>query len=182
MSYHEPESDLAPNRLFLNRSVSSDEFTKSLLRETNESFKDWLGNDGSTPADSSLRSAPAYTPKEPREISFEGTLRVDGYLAGVVRSPEGTLVLSDAGEIDGNVIVKVARIYGCVRGDIRAATKVELGSDSRVIGDIETLELSIQPGAVFEGRCALLPAPKKSPKAAEPTAEDQPDNSAGTAS
>jgi cytoskeletal protein CcmA (bactofilin family) len=52
-----------------------------------------------------------------------------------------------------------------VRGDIHATGKVELGSTSRVIGDIETPELAIQPGAVFEGRCAFPPS----------TRADQPD-------
>lgn len=150
MPYSETESDVAATESFMSGSVNPDEFSHGLLRETSESFEDWLGD---------LHASPVYTP---REINFEGTLRVDGYMAGVVRSAQGTLIVSEAGEIDGDVFVDVAMIQGCVRGDMRAATKVEIGSAGRVIGDIETLELMIQPGATFEGRCALLPRPKES--------------------
>ena len=89
----------------------------------------------------------------PREIAFEGTLRINGYVAGVVRSHEGDLIVDATGEVDADIFVNYAKIYGCVRGDIRATEKVELGGSARVVGDIETLALSIQPGAVFEGRC-----------------------------
>lgn len=160
MPYGETESDMAATESLLSGSVNSDEFSRGLLRETSDSFEDWLGD--LHPQSSDQTNTPVYTPREPREINFEGTLRVDGYMAGVVRSEQGTLMITEAGEIDGDVVVAVAMIHGCVRGDIRAANKVELGSAGRVIGDIETLELMIQPGAMFEGRCALLPTPRKS--------------------
>lgn len=162
MPYSETESDVAATESFMSGSVNPDEFSRGLLRETSESFEDWLGDLHASQSPDQAH-IPVYTP---REISFEGTLRVDGYMAGVVRSAQGTLIISEAGEVDGDVFVDVAMIQGCVRGDIRAATKVELGSAGRVIGDIETLELVIQPGAMFEGRCALLPRPKKSADAA----------------
>jgi cytoskeletal protein CcmA (bactofilin family) len=102
-----------------------------------------------------------YQPEQPREIRFEGTLSVDGYLAGRVCSAEGTLITTAGGEIDANVTVNVAIIYGKVRGDIKAHSRVELGSTARVIGDIETPSLSLHPGAVFQGRCTFLPDPQE---------------------
>ena len=50
-----------------------------------------------------------------------------------------------------------ATINGLVRGSIRATESVELTSSARVIGNIETTALSIQPGAIFEGQCRFLP-------------------------
>ena len=91
-----------------------------------------------------------------REIGFEGSLRVDGYMAGLIRSGDGRLIVNGGGVIDGDVSVKEALINGTVRGEIRATARVELGSSARVIGDIETPELFIQPGAVFEGRCTFV--------------------------
>lgn len=98
------------------------------------------------------RSAVATVP-EPREITFEGTLRINGYVAGMIRSSNGNLIVDAGGEVDADIAVHHATIYGCVRGDIHAKEKVELGGSARVIGDIETVALSIEPGAVFEGRC-----------------------------
>lgn len=96
---------------------------------------------------------------EPREITFEGTLRINGYAAGVIRSSEGSLIVDADGEVDADISVHDATIHGCVRGDIRAKQKVELGGSARVVGDIETVALSIEPGAVFEGRCIFVQAP-----------------------
>ena len=87
------------------------------------------------------------------QINFEGTLRVDGYMAGVICSDAGTLILDQNGEIDGDIVVPVAIIRGRLRGDIRASERVTLEPAARVIGDIETLELLVHPGAEFEGRC-----------------------------
>ena len=47
-------------------------------------------------------------------------------------------------------------IEGDVRGDIHATERVEIGNHASVIGNIEAGIISIQPGAVFEGRCVFL--------------------------
>jgi cytoskeletal protein CcmA (bactofilin family) len=112
-----------------------------LLRETNLSFREWL--------------APLSEPLQ--DIVFEGTLHVGAYMAGTIRSGAGTLVLMAVGTIDGDVFVREAIIHGTVRGDIHGIDRVELGSPARVIGDIETAQLQIQPGATFQGRCAFTP-------------------------
>src|SRR5262245_11365614 len=104
-----------------------------LLRETNLSFREWLAA-GSEPA---------------REIAFEGTLRVDAYIAGQIHSDDGKLILGAGGTVDGDLFVREALIDGTVRGDIHGTDRVELGSSSRVIGDIETAQLLIKPGATF---------------------------------
>jgi cytoskeletal protein CcmA (bactofilin family) len=110
-----------------------------LLRETNLSFRQW----------SSQSSQPA------KEIAFEGTLRVDAYMAGTIHSADGKLILNAGGTIDGDIFVREALVNGTVRGDIQGTERVELGSSARVIGDIETAQLHIQPGATFQGRCAF---------------------------
>jgi cytoskeletal protein CcmA (bactofilin family) len=86
----------------------------------------------------------------------------------MICSDAGTLILDQNGEIDGDIVVSVAIIRGRLRGDIRASERVELESDARVIGDIETLELLVQPGAEFEGRCQFL----ETAVDPEPTTED----------
>ncbi len=89
----------------------------------------------------------------PCEMSFNGTLHIDGYFTGNVRSAQGTLVLEQAGEIDTDIEVGVAVIHGTVVGDIKARRRIELGSAARVIGDLYTPALTVEPGAIFEGKC-----------------------------
>ena len=174
MSLSNTEPDVIADKSFLSKTAGNDSPEFNLLSETNQSFQDWL-EDLNTSQASSVDSAQYNAaPKASREIVFEGALAVEGYLAGVVCSPDGTLILGERGEIDGDIRVKVAIVHGLVRGDIHATGKVELGSTSRVIGDIETPELAIQPGAVFEGRCAFPPSAQGN----QPTAANaQPDQS-----
>ena len=90
------------------------------------------------------------------EATFKGMLRVDGHLSGRVSSHEGTLIVSNNGQLDANVEVAVAQIYGNVNGDIIANKRVELGRAARVSGNIQTPALVIEQGAIFEGNCRML--------------------------
>jgi cytoskeletal protein CcmA (bactofilin family) len=124
------------------------EFADS-LPDTSPYFEAWLD---------SLRP-PAKSTDSP--FNFEGALTIDCYVTGVVRSQTGTLIISETAELQANIFVATAIVHGLVRGDIRATERVELTSQARVIGNIETPALSIQPGAMFEGQCHFLAPPTK---------------------
>ena len=89
------------------------------------------------------------------EANFKGMLRVDGHLSGRVSSQDGTLIVSSGGQVDANVDVSVAQIYGTVNGDIIATKRIELGRVARVTGNIQTPALVIEQGAIFEGSCRM---------------------------
>jgi cytoskeletal protein CcmA (bactofilin family) len=141
--------------------LSPEDSRAGLARDPNESLEDLLHvsdtsrNETDHPA---IEPSTVAAPPQPREIAFEGVLRINGYAAGLIRSNEGSLIVDADGEIDADISVHDATIYGCVRGDIHAKRKVELRGSARVIGDIETVALSIEPGAVFEGRCIFVQA------------------------
>ena len=102
---------------------------------------------------------PAPTSEKPSsldEFRFEGTLRIDCFVAGRIRSATGTLIIAETGRAEADISVAVAIIEGDVRGDIHATERVEIGNHASVIGNIEAGIISIQPGAVFEGRCIFL--------------------------
>ena len=89
------------------------------------------------------------------EANFKGMLRVDGTLSGRVSSADGTLIVSTGGQVDANVEVSVAQIYGTVNGDITATKRIELGRVAKVTGNIQTPALIIEQGAIFEGSCRM---------------------------
>ena len=138
----------------LNDSSSTREFANSLPNPT-PYFEAWL---------KSLK--PSAKPRNDlapiSEFRFEGTLRIDCYVAGVVRSQTGTLIAGETAEVYADIYVATAIIDGLLRGDIHATERVELRSNARVSGNIETPALAIQPGAVFEGRSSFGPATKQS--------------------
>lgn len=89
------------------------------------------------------------------EITFSGTLRVDGSLSGLVRSEDGTLIVNTGGQVDADIEVAVAVIRGTVNGDITAARLLEIHRTAKVTGDIQTSVLVIEQGASFEGNCRM---------------------------
>jgi cytoskeletal protein CcmA (bactofilin family) len=89
------------------------------------------------------------------EITFSGTLRVDGRLSGLIISEDGTLIVSTGGQVDADIEVAAAVIRGTVNGDITAARQLEIHRSARVTGDIQTPTLLIEQGAVFEGSCRM---------------------------
>ncbi len=90
------------------------------------------------------------------EASFKGMLRVDGHLSGRITSEDGTLIVSTNGQVDANVEVAVAQIYGTVNGDITATKRIEMGRVAKVNGNILTPSLVIENGALFEGSCRMV--------------------------
>lgn len=92
------------------------------------------------------------------ETNFQSMLRVDGHLTGKVNSENGTLVIGTDGRVDADIEVSSAVVNGTVNGDITASEKVELGRASKVVGNITTPQVVIEPGAIFEGSCHMLKA------------------------
>ena len=63
------------------------------------------------------------------DIDFNGGLRVDGKIKGNVRasgSGETSLVVSESGQVEGNVDVTNVVINGVVNGNVNSSGKVEL--------------------------------------------------------
>jgi cytoskeletal protein CcmA (bactofilin family) len=133
------------------------------LPDTSSYFEAWLKDLNQPELHKDLApQAPAVdTEHAAGEFRFEGTLQVDGYAKGRIYSLTGTLILGEAAELQSNIVVATAIINGCLFGDIHATERVELLSHARVIGNIESPALAIQPGAIFEGECHYLPSPVK---------------------
>ena len=89
------------------------------------------------------------------QATFTGMLRIDGNMSGSVNSQNGTVIIGTGGQVDANLNVAVAIIYGTVNGDITASKRIELGRTSRVLGNIQTPSLVMEQGAIFEGMCLM---------------------------
>ena len=89
------------------------------------------------------------------EVTFKTSLRVDGNFSGQVNSPNGTLVVSMGARITDAVIkVQVAKINGTVEGQVDADELV-MGCTANITGDVSVRKLTIEEGAVFNGRCQI---------------------------
>lgn len=86
-------------------------------------------------------------------ISSTGIL-IDGEIMGNV-SCSGYVKIGSSGKIKGNLVCVNADIEGSLDGELTIEGLLILRSTARIKGDIETLKLSIEEGAFFEGACVM---------------------------
>ena len=89
------------------------------------------------------------------DIRSDGDFRVDGTLNGSIHS-NGKIVVGVSGSIEGDITCQNADISGQVKATIRVKELLSLKSTSKVLGDIYTNKLAIEPGAKFTGTCNML--------------------------
>ncbi len=89
------------------------------------------------------------------DITASGDFRLDGTLEGNIQL-NGKLVIGDSGVVNGNVLCQNANIIGTVNGNLSVKELLSLHATARVKGDILINKLSIEPGAVFSGKCRMI--------------------------
>lgn len=88
------------------------------------------------------------------DIKSGGDIRIDGSLTGNLNT-KGKIVIGVTGRVNGEVICKNSEVSGCVEGKISVSQLLILKASSRILGDIATVKLSIEPGAKFSGNCKM---------------------------
>jgi len=88
------------------------------------------------------------------EISFSGSMRIDGVIEGSINS-DASLIVGPSGTVDAEVNVRKVIINGEFRGILRATERVEIHKEGKVFGDIYSPCLIIEAGATFEGCCNM---------------------------
>lgn len=94
------------------------------------------------------------------DITATGDFRLDGTLEGNIQL-NGKLVVGDTGVVNGNILCMNANIIGTVNGNLSVKELLSLHATARVKGDILINKLSIEPGAVFTGKCCMLDEVRK---------------------
>ena len=89
------------------------------------------------------------------DVTSTGDFRLDGTLEGNIQL-NGKLVVGDTGIVNGNILCMNANIIGTVNGNLSVKELLSLHATARVKGDILINKLSIEPGAVFTGKCRML--------------------------
>jgi cytoskeletal protein CcmA (bactofilin family) len=88
------------------------------------------------------------------DIKSNGDIRIDGTLTGNLNT-KGKVVLGPTGKVKGEVICKNSEVSGIIEGKITVGQLLNLKASSKILGDIATSKLSIEPGAVFSGNCKM---------------------------
>jgi cytoskeletal protein CcmA (bactofilin family) len=88
------------------------------------------------------------------DIKSNGDIRIDGSLTGNL-SIKGKVVIGPSGKISGEVFCKNSEVSGFIEGKITVEQLLSLKASSKILGDISTSKLSIEPGAKFSGNCKM---------------------------
>lgn len=87
-------------------------------------------------------------------ITATGDFRIDGTLAGSINS-KGKVVVGATGSVEGEIICQNADFSGNIKATVTVTELLTLKASSRLIGDVKTNKLAIEPGAVFSGSCKM---------------------------
>lgn len=92
-----------------------------------------------------------------------GLIRLNSHFKGEIVS-EGTVVIHDQGEVEGEIRSKLVSITGKIKGAVHASERLEIKEHGIVLGDIYTPCLVVDPGGFFDGQCHM-PAPEPASQA-----------------
>jgi len=88
------------------------------------------------------------------DITSNGDVRIDGVLTGNI-SITGKLVVGASGRVEGKVNCQNADISGEISGTVNVSELLMLKSTAKILGDIVTGKLSVEPNAIFTGTCKM---------------------------
>lgn len=83
-------------------------------------------------------------------ISYNGTVRIDGFLDGEIHTA-GVLLVGEEAVITAKITAGTIMCKGKITGDVVAKDKVRLRAPAVVSGGIKTPMLSIEEGVLFNG-------------------------------
>ncbi|MFH1583237.1 MAG: polymer-forming cytoskeletal protein [Candidatus Falkowbacteria bacterium] len=88
------------------------------------------------------------------DFNGQGNIIVEGMVDGSLKT-NGSLEVGKAAKITASVEAKEAKIGGQVAGNVKIKGFLEVTATAKISGDIETAGLSIERGAIFNGKCIM---------------------------
>lgn len=88
------------------------------------------------------------------DLEFSGGLRIDGHVKGNVIAREesnSTVVVSESGEVEGNITVPHVVVNGTINGNIKSGGRVELQAKAKINGDVHYKAVEMELGASING-------------------------------
>lgn len=84
-----------------------------------------------------------------------GDVTIEGAVHGSMKT-DGTVRVGSNAKIKAEVSANRVLVAGEVRGNIKAAEHIKLSPTAKVFGNVETSNLEIESGAVFQGKSNMV--------------------------
>ncbi len=86
------------------------------------------------------------------KLSFDTPVRMDGKLSGEVYSSRA-LIVGESGDVEAELDVAALVVLGAVKGNVKAAERIEILPGGSIDGDVTAPVLIIEEGGRFNGSC-----------------------------
>ena len=88
------------------------------------------------------------------DLNSQGNVIVEGIVQGNLKT-KGSLRISEKARVTADIEAKEAKISGEIKGNVKIKGYLELTATAKIFGDIEAISLSIERGAILNGKCAM---------------------------
>jgi len=85
----------------------------------------------------------------------EGNIIIEGIVEGSVKTDK-FLLIGNKSIITASIQANDAKIGGEIKGNIKINGYLEITKTAKIFGDIEASLISIEKGAVINGRCSMV--------------------------
>lgn len=85
------------------------------------------------------------------EISGAEALYIDGRIEGKISLPDNRVTIGRNGSVQANITAREVVVMGKVNGNIECGDRVDIRSEGSVTGDVSTVRISVEDGAVLKG-------------------------------
>jgi cytoskeletal protein CcmA (bactofilin family) len=85
------------------------------------------------------------------ELSGAEALYIDGRIEGKISLPDNRVTIGRNGSVQANITAREVVVMGKVSGNIECSDRVDIRSEGSVTGDVSTVRISVEDGAVLKG-------------------------------
>src|SRR6202045_2949074 len=85
------------------------------------------------------------------EVSGTEALYIDGRIEGKISLPDNRVTIGRNGSVQANITAREVVVMGKVSGNIDCSDRVDIRSEGSVTGDVSTVRISVEDGAVLKG-------------------------------
>jgi len=105
------------------------------------------------------------------ELSGAEALYIDGRIEGKISLPDNRITIGRNGTVQANITAKEVVVMGKVSGNIDCSDRVDIRSEGSVTGDVSTVRISVEDGAVLKGGIQVKSGEHKQQNPAQGKAE-----------
>ncbi len=98
------------------------------------------------------------------EISGAESLYVDGKIEGTINLTDNRVTIGRNGVVAANITAREVVIMGKVTGNIQCSDRLDIRAEGSLAGDVTTMRISVEDGAVLKGSVQVRSADGKHDK------------------